>query len=99
MPGPFALDGREKLQAVLSGAGFGEVEITEVDAPWRGASFEVWWLVTTALAGPLAKMLEVQPPEALEAIRSHARKSLAEYETPDGLEIPGVSLMGSVRRD
>jgi SAM-dependent methyltransferase len=98
MPGPFALDGREKLLAVLSGAGFDEVEISEVDAPWRGASFEVWWLVTSALAGPLAKVLEVQSPEEVEAIRSHARESLAEYETADGLEIPGVSLMGSALR-
>jgi SAM-dependent methyltransferase len=99
MPGPFALDGQDKLRAVLSGGGFDEVEISEVDAPWRGASFEVWWLVTTALAGPLAKVLEAQPPDAVEGIRSHARDALAEYETPDGLEIPGVSLVGTARRD
>ena len=50
---------------------------TEVDAPWIGASFDQWWLVTSALAGPLAKVLEAQPPEAIEAIRSHAREALS----------------------
>ena len=98
LPGPFALDGRDKLLAVLSGAGFEDVAVNEVEAPWIGASFDHWWLVTTALAGPLAKVLEAQPPEAIETIRSRAREALAPYETPNGLEIPGVTLVGAARR-
>jgi ubiquinone/menaquinone biosynthesis C-methylase UbiE len=99
MPGPFALDGRDKLLAVLAGAGFEGVEITEVETPWRGASFDQWWLVTSALAGPLAKVLEAQPAEAVESIRAHARDALSQYATPDGLEIPGVTLVGTARRE
>src|SRR3954454_10508272 len=98
MPGPFALDERDKLLAVLWDAGLVDVEVTEVETPWRGASFDQWWLVTSALAGPLAKILEAQPADAVEAIRSHAREALSEYETGDGLEIPGVTLVGSGRR-
>lgn len=98
LPGPFALDGRDKLLAVLSGAGFEDVAVDEVEAPWIGASFDQWWLVTTALAGPLAKVLEAQLPEAIDAIRSRAREALAPYETPNGLEIPGVTLVGAARR-
>lgn len=98
LPGPFALNGRDKLLAVLSGAGFEDVAVDEVEAPWIGASFDQWWLVTTALAGPLAKVLEAQPPEAIDAIRSRAREALAPYETPNGLEIPGVTLVGAARR-
>ena len=98
LPGPFALDGHDRLLAVLSGAGFEDVAVDEVATPWTGASFDQWWLVTAALAGPLSKVLEAQPPEAIEAIRSHAREALAQYETPDGLEIPGVSLIGTARR-
>jgi SAM-dependent methyltransferase len=99
MPGPFALDGRDKLLAVLEGAGFESVEVSEVEASWRGDSFGEWWSVTSALAGPLAKVLEAQPPEAVEAIRAHARDALSQYETSDGLEIPGVTLVGAARRD
>lgn len=98
LAGPFALDGRDKLLAVLSGAGFEDVAVDEVEAPWIGASFDQWWLVTTALAGPLSKVLEAQSPEAIDAIRSHAREALATYETPNGLEIPGVTLVGAARR-
>lgn len=98
LPGPFALDGRDKLLAVLWDAEFEDVEITEVETPWRGASFDQWWLVTSALAGPLAKLLEAQPPEAVDAIRVHAREALSSYETADGLEIPGVTLVGTARR-
>jgi ubiquinone/menaquinone biosynthesis C-methylase UbiE len=98
MPGPFALDGRDKLLAVLWDAELVDVEVTEVEAPWRGASFDQWWLVTSALAGPLATILEAQSAEAVEAIRSHAREALSEYETADGLKIPGVTLVGSARR-
>jgi len=98
LPGPFSLDGRDKLFAVLDGASFEDIEIGEAEASWRGASFDQWWLVTSALAGPLAKVFEAQPPEAVDEIRSHARESLAEYETPTGLDIPGVTLVGTARR-
>jgi SAM-dependent methyltransferase len=98
VPGPFALDDPDKLRAVLSGGGFEDVEVDQVDAPWVGASFDQWWLTTSALAGPLAKMLEAQPPEAVEEIRSHAREALTGYETADGLEIPGMTLVATARR-
>ncbi len=98
LPGPFALDGRDKLLAVLWGAGFEDVELDEVATPWIGASFDQWWLVTTALAGPLSKVLEAQPSEAIDAIRSHARNALSPYETRNGLDIPGVTLVGTARR-
>ena len=98
VPGPFALDGRDKLLAVLSGAGFEDVGVDEVDAPWSGDSFDEWWQTTSALAGPLVKLFEAQPNEAVEEIRSRAREALAAYETADGLEIPGVSLVGATRR-
>jgi ubiquinone/menaquinone biosynthesis C-methylase UbiE len=99
MPGPFALDGRDKLLEVFSDAGHHDVEVAEVAAPWIGASFDQWWLVTSALAGPLAKLLEAQPRDSIEAIRSNAREALSEYETANGLEIPGVTLVGIAQRD
>jgi SAM-dependent methyltransferase len=95
VPGPLSLGEPGKLQAALSGGGFEDVEITEVEVPWRGSSFDEWWSRTTALAGPVAKLLEAQPPEAVKAIRSRAEESLARYETADGLEIPGVTLVAT----
>lgn len=98
LPGPFSLDSRDELMAVLAGAGLEDAEVREVETPWQGGSFEQWWTVTAALAGPLAKVLEAQSPEAVEAIRARAREALARYETPDGIEIPGLTLVGTARR-
>jgi len=96
--GPLSLGEDGKLLDVLSEGGFDDVEIQEVEVPWRGADFDEWWQRTTALAGPVAKLLEAQPPEAVEAIKEHAHSSLSRYETADGLEIPGVTLVGTARR-
>ena len=98
MPGPLSLGEDGKLRAALSEGGFADAEIREVEVPWRGADFEDWWQRTTALAGPVAKLLEAQPTEAVDAIRAHAREALSAYETKDGLEIPGVTLVGTARR-
>ena len=98
MPGPLSLGEDGKLRAALSDGGFADAEIREVEVPWRGADFEDWWQRTTALAGPVAKLLEAQPTEAVDAIRAHAREVLSAYETKDGLEIPGVTLVGTARR-
>jgi ubiquinone/menaquinone biosynthesis C-methylase UbiE len=98
VPGPFSLDGRDKFMAVLWDAGFGDIDIAEVEVPWTGASFDEWWRVTVALAGPLAKLLEAQPPEAIEGMQAHAREALSKYETADGLEVPGLNLLATARR-
>jgi ubiquinone/menaquinone biosynthesis C-methylase UbiE len=98
MPGPLSLGADGKLLETLSDGGFDDVEIHEVEVPWRGAGFDEWWQRTTALAGPLAKLLEAQPAEALDAIRSHAREALSAYETANGIEIPGAVLVGIARR-
>jgi ubiquinone/menaquinone biosynthesis C-methylase UbiE len=98
VPGPLSLGEPGGLLGALSEGGFEDVEVSEVDVPWTGSSFDEWWQRTTALAGPVAKLLEAQPPDAVEAIRSHAREALSEYETGDGLEIPGVTLVGFARR-
>jgi enediyne biosynthesis protein CalE5 len=65
----------------------------------RTASFDDWWARTTALAGPLAKMLASLPEEAAQAIRARAREAIGAYETPDGLEFPGLTLVASGRRE
>ena len=65
--------------------------------PLRAASFEDWWERTSALAGPLAKILASLPgPAAMRCAR--LREATAAYATPAGLEFPGVSLIAAARR-
>ena len=98
MPGPLSLGSSDLFQSALAEGGLDEIRIQEVEVPWRGASFDEWWDRTAALAGPVAKLLAAQPPESVEAIRARAHELLAEYETADGLEIPGVTLVASAKR-
>ena len=96
VPGPLSLGEDDELLAALKEGGFEQVEASEIEVPWGGASFEEWWERTLALAGPVGKLLEAQPPEAVEAIKAGARQRLSRYESARGLEIPGVSLVAVV---
>jgi SAM-dependent methyltransferase len=98
MPGPFSLDDAEELARLLSAAGLTEIQVAEVPTPYHAASVDEWWARTSALAGPLARMLATLPEPAKEALAARARAAISAHATPAGLEIPGVSLIaGGVR--
>ena len=98
VPGPFALEDADELSGVLEAAGLAGVEVNECPVPMRVESFDEWWNRTTALAGPLAKMLTSLPEEVADAIRERAREAAAPYETPAGLDFPGVTLLAGGQR-
>ncbi len=98
MPGPFSLDDADRLRAVLADAGLAEVEVHALPTPYHASSFAEWWTRTSALAGPLAKLLAELPAPAAEALRARARAAISAYESPTGLEIPGVSLIACATR-
>jgi ubiquinone/menaquinone biosynthesis C-methylase UbiE len=93
VPNPFSLDDADRLGAILSAAGFADVEVRELATPYRAATTDEWWERTTALAGPLAQRLAALPPEAASALRERAVAAIAPFAAPAGLEIPGVSLL------
>jgi SAM-dependent methyltransferase len=95
IPGPFALEDAAKLAALLDEAGLRDVTVSEVPVPLEVDSFDEWWRRTTALAGPLAKMLELLPDDATRELEARAREAAKPYETPDGLEFPGVTLVAA----
>ena len=100
IPGPFALSDAAALGGYLSGAGLSGVTVDELPVPLHTVSFEDWWARTSALAGPLAKILVNLAPEAVEAIRARLREAVAPYQNEDGgLDFPGVTLLASARRD
>jgi hypothetical protein len=99
MPGPFSLSDAGELEALLTGAGFDDVSVTEEEAPMGAGSFDEWWTRTVALAGPLAALLASMPPEASDAIRQRAREAVEPYEAADGaIEFPGVTLLAGGAR-
>ncbi len=98
VPGPFSLDDPGRLARLLADAGFADVVVTQVPAPLRSASFDAWWTRTSALAGPLAKRLAALPEDARHALRARLTEAVRPYQTPTGLDFPGVSLLAAGRR-
>jgi hypothetical protein len=98
VPGPFSLDDSDLLADLMSQANLDEVQVAEVPMPARAGSFDEWWSRTTALAGPLAKVLASMPSPALEAIQSRLRQATSTFQSADGLEFPGVALLATARR-
>ena len=98
IPGPFSLDDSDRLAGLLADAGLADVVVSELSVPLRAASFDEPWTKTSALAGPLAKMVASLPEEAAHALRARVREATGPYETPAGLEFPGVTLLAAGRR-
>jgi SAM-dependent methyltransferase len=98
VPGPFSLADAGALRALLEGAGFAGIALTEVQVPLRAGSFDEWWARTVALAGPLAGILAAMGPDDRAAIRDRARAAVTAYASPVGLALPGVSLLATAVR-
>jgi enediyne biosynthesis protein CalE5 len=97
VPHPFALQDAQRLQALFENELF-DVKITALSTPLHAASFDEWWDRTRALAGPLSAELAAMPSEAAQALRKRAREAVRPFETADGLDFPGVSLIATARR-
>jgi SAM-dependent methyltransferase len=98
IPGPFSLGDADRLAKLLQEAELEDVEVSELAVPLRAGSFDEWWRRTSALAGPLAAILASQPERVVDAIRERARTAAAAYETPAGIEFPGVALIAAAVR-
>jgi SAM-dependent methyltransferase len=97
-PGPFSLEAPGALGALLSDAGFADTNVTEIPTPMKVSSVDVWWSVVPSLAGPLARVLGSLPAEVSAGIRARVVAAMAGFATPDGYEIPGLSILGVGRR-
>jgi ubiquinone/menaquinone biosynthesis C-methylase UbiE len=99
VPNPFSLDDAGRLADVLRAGGLQQVHVAELSTPLRVGSFDEWWLRTRGLAGPLTALLESLPEPAMRGLEQRLRVAVEPYETASGLEIPGVTLIASARRD
>jgi SAM-dependent methyltransferase len=98
IPGPFSLDDAGEVGALLADAGLADVVLSEIAAPMHAGSFDEWWTRTSSLAGPLAKVLASLPADDTKALRARLLEAVGPYETPNGLEFPGVSLLATGHR-
>jgi SAM-dependent methyltransferase len=79
-----------RIEAVLAGAGFGDVSIAGVDVPcvWgRDAEDAVSFYFST---GPVAVNLSGVDEATVARLRDEVRRSLREFETPEGVSVRGA---------
>ena len=94
IPGPFSLEAPGALGELLAHAGFTDVAVREVPAPMQASSVDDWWSVVPSLAGPIARVLASLPADANKAIRARVDAAIADFATPKGYELPGISVLG-----
>jgi SAM-dependent methyltransferase len=86
-PGEFAFADRERVQTILSGAGFGDIRIDPVDAKIGGAALDVA-VDTTLNMGPISAALREPGQEAKrETVRAAVREALEPFAGSDGVRL------------
>jgi ubiquinone/menaquinone biosynthesis C-methylase UbiE len=98
MPGPFALADERRLHQLTREAGFHDVDIDHLAVRFHAPSFDEWWAHTSALAGPVAGIVANLSEDAKAELLVQLRAASRSYETSDGLDIPGLSLVLTARR-
>jgi SAM-dependent methyltransferase len=90
LPGPFALSDATRLQSLLP---FEDLIVETHEVALHASGFDEWWERTIELSGPLARMLAAVPDDARRRIEARLRGRVAQWETKDGLTLPGESLI------
>jgi ubiquinone/menaquinone biosynthesis C-methylase UbiE len=97
-PGIFAMGDPDRIEELVTGAGFDSPQVEEVQVAWGYHDPDVHWEKTMKLAAPIADALESVPEGEREAIRQRVAERVAEKiaEDPDALD--GSSWVVSVAK-
>lgn len=94
-PGPFSLGDPGHIEAVLTEAGFGNVNVATVPAPLLMASAADYVRFARDSFGALHQMLSGLPGTEREEAWAEIEHEMARFETPDGFDGPCELLVGS----
>jgi ubiquinone/menaquinone biosynthesis C-methylase UbiE len=91
--GMFSLSDHDTIRSLVSGAGFGAIEIEEMPVRWEYGSFDEGWSFLTEVAGALATVVRQLPPEEVAKFRAALEANEEPFRTDDGgYSIPGVTI-------
>ncbi len=95
-PGPFALGSRERVEALLAEAGFGEIDVDAIDLTRRHSSFEELWDTTLDLSRSFHDAVLGRPEAEIEQVRRSLAERFAPFAEDDGtLAIPARTLVAA----
>jgi SAM-dependent methyltransferase len=75
-PGIFAMGDTQRIRELVTGAGFAEPEIEQVEIAWPYADADAHWSLTRKLAGPLADAIDELGEDEREAVRADIRSRI-----------------------
>jgi ubiquinone/menaquinone biosynthesis C-methylase UbiE len=85
VPGIFALGETDRIKELVTGAGFDEPEIEQVEVDWDYEDPEQHWRLTLELAGPLAEAITNLDEDEREAVRLAVREKIEEAVDAGGV--------------
>jgi SAM-dependent methyltransferase len=91
-PGVFALPDAETIGPLLAEAGFGRVEIDEMELGFRFEDADELWVFASELQGPVALAIAKLDDAERHDVRAAIEERAAEFATGDGYELPGLSI-------
>jgi hypothetical protein len=99
-PGPpfFRFSNPEESERMLNAAGFVDVRVVQIPQVWRMPSGEELYNTMRRAAVRTAALLNMQTPEALEAIRAAILERTEQFRTPSGIVLPMPSILSYCRR-
>lgn len=96
--GIFSLATADRLEALLSTAGFDEVHVEAVDVDEHHESFEDYWQRRVDTSGPLSARLRQLDADEVARVRSTCEQYAAHLQQPDGGWVfPGRALVTRAR--
>jgi ubiquinone/menaquinone biosynthesis C-methylase UbiE len=75
-PGIFALGDPERIRTLVTGAGFSEPEIEQIEIDWEYEDVDDHWRFTMELAGPLADAISKLDEDERESVRLAVREKV-----------------------
>ncbi len=95
--GLFSLADPAVLERAVLAAGFGGATVAEVATASRYATADEYFATVASLAGPLSAAIAAASEKARSAVRTTAIGLVEQYQTSDGVVVPGRALVCTAR--
>jgi SAM-dependent methyltransferase len=91
-PGVFSMASPERVSELVSGAGFGEPEIEEMEVVWQFEDEDAYWRFLLDLAGAVSMLLADLSAGERDDVRRETMARLGSFRDNGALRLPGLSL-------
>jgi SAM-dependent methyltransferase len=96
-PGIFAISTQERMRELMTGAGFSNVDVEEVDLEFTFESTDDYWRFLNEIAGAVAIVLRGLGAEQLAAVRAAVDRGIEPYRANGAYVMPGTVLNAIAR--